>query len=270
VLFLERVLKEPAIELKRPKYLNDAALESSQAAVEVVRNESVRLYELSLKVIANGLGWRKPDLLDKDALHDPHRIRLPADSKSIDQAYDIRIKHIYSAIVEFVIRAREKLTGPFAENLQVYSRAVRDLAAAIKGVKHLQKNLLKYIGSNNPAIAYAYNELRVIVATVVHQVEEARTMDDLADASLNLDHALLRIEQDSLTSGSRIESLIREHSITPEMATSLMTDTEYTLEICRNLVNMAKLMFTDQEFSALYMDSGVELDKDDMTDILQQ
>lgn len=270
VRFLERVLKEPMTMLKQPKYLNDAAMESSQAALEVVRKESIRLYELSLKVIANGLGWRQSDLLNPDLLLDSNRVYISEETKSVDEAYELRIKNVYSAIVDFVIRAREKVTGPYAENLQVYSRAVRDLAAAIKGIKHLEENLRKYVGSDNPAISYAYNELRGIVAKVIHQVENARVAAESDDISLDLDHALLRIEQDSVTSGTRIESLIRERSITPLMATSLMTDTEYTLDTCRNLVNMAKLMFSGTDSSTLYMDSGVELDKDDMTEILQQ
>lgn len=95
-------------------------------------------------------------------------------------------------------------------------------------------------------------------------------MDDPDDAALNLDHALLRIEQKYIENGSRIEALIREHSISPAMATSLMTDAEYTFDICRNLVNMSKLMFSTSGSSTLYTGGGVELDKEEIAEILQQ
>ena len=270
VEFLERLLKTPETLLKRPKFLNDAALDSSQAALEVVKKESIRLYDLSLEVIAQGLGWTKDQLLHPSSLDSPGRVQPPDGPSGIDDAYDNQIKGVFSAIVEFVIRAREKVTGPDAEHLQAYSRGVRDLAEAIKGVKHLQKNLLRYVDSGNPAIAYAYNQLRVAVATVIQSVDEARLMEDEVDVGLNLDHALLTIERDYAASGARIETLIREHSITAGMATSLMADIEYTFETCRNIATMAKLMFTDSGSSVLYSDQGIELGREEMVEILQQ
>jgi phosphate:Na+ symporter len=270
VRLLERLLRAPEIIIKKPKYLNDAALESPQAALEVVYKESERLYDLATRVIAHGIGWQKRDMLSSDDLDDLVENRQMPPSEDIDEAYETRIKHVYSAIVQFVIRARERITGTYGENLQIYSNAGRDLVTAIKDVKHLQKNLMRFIHSDNSVIRDAYNNLRKLVAMVIRKIQQARKMDDPTEAMLILDHALLQIEENTLGTAERIEPLIRNHSITAEMATSLMTDTEYTHNACRALISMAKALFTGRDSTTLQLDKNLELDKDEMTAILQK
>ncbi len=270
VRLLERLLRAPEIIIKKPKYLNDAALESPQAALEVVYKESERLYDLATRVIAHGIGWQKRDMLSSDDLDDLVENRQMPPSEDIDEAYETRIKHVYSAIVQFVIRARERITGTYGENLQIYSNAGRDLVTAIKDVKHLQKNLMRFIHSDNSVIRDAYNNLRKLVAMVIRKIQQARKMDDPTEAMLILDHALLQIEENTLGTAERIEPLIRNHSITAEMATSLMTDTEYTHNACRALISVAKALFTGRDSTTLQLDQNLELDKDEMTAILQK
>ena len=261
VRLLEWLLREPVTVIKKPKYLNDAALESPQAALEVVYKESERLYDLATRVIAHGIGWQKRDMLGPDDLDMLIQTRQMPHSEDIDEAYETRIKHVYSAIVQFVIRARERFTGIYGENLQLYSRTGSDIVTAIKNIKHLQKNLLHFIHSDNKAIRDAYNNLRKLVVIIMRRIQEAREIDDPTEAMLILDHALLQIEEDSISSADRIEPLIRNHSITAEMATSLMTDTEYARNACRSLIAMAKVLFAGRDSSTLQLDQGLELDK---------
>jgi phosphate:Na+ symporter len=169
VWLLEWLLRAPETIIKKPKYLNDAALESPQAALEVVYKESERLYDLATRVIAHGIGWQKRDMLNSDDLDELIENRQMPPSEDIDEAYETRIKHVYSAIVQFVIRARERITGTYGENLQLYSNAGRDLVTAIKNVKHLQKNLMRFIHSDNKVIRDAYNHLRKLLAIVIRK-----------------------------------------------------------------------------------------------------
>ena len=270
VRLLEWLLREPVTVIKKPKYLNDAALESPQAALEVVYKESERLYDLATRVIAHGIGWQKRDMLGPDDLDMLIQTRQMPHSEDIDEAYETRIKHVYSAIVQFVIRARERFTGIYGENLQLYSRTGSDIVTAIKNIKHLQKNLLHFIHSDNKAIRDAYNNLRKLVVIIMRRIQEAREIDDPTEAMLILDHALLQIEEDSISSADRIEPLIRNHSITAEMATSLMTDTEYARNACRSLIAMAKVLFAGRDSSTLQLDQGLELDKEEMASIIHK
>ena len=270
VKLLERLMPEPETIIKQPKYLNDAALESAQAALEVVHKESARLYDLASRVIAHGIGWQKHDMFDTEDLDQLVENSSMPPSEDIDEAYATRIKHIYSAIVQFIIRARGRITGNYAEDLQAYSRAGRDLVTTIKDIKHLQKNLLRYIHSDNHDIKDAYNHLRLMVAMVMRKIREARNIDDHTEAMLILDHALLQIEEDDLNTADRIEPLIRNHRISADMATSLMTDTEYTHSACRRLIAMAKVLFTGRDSSALNISQDLELNEEEMATIIQK
>jgi len=270
VAALNRLLPEKVTEVKRPKYLNEAALESAQAAIEVTRNETVRLYDLATRVIAHGIGWQKRDMLGDIPLEQLTHGRQMPPSEDIDAAYETRIKQVYSAIVDFVIRARQVITGPPGEDLQVFSRASRELVAAVKGIKHLQENTLRYIKSDNPAIAEAYNHLRLMIAMVMRRIQEARAMDDPTEATLTLDHALLRVEEDSLQTGSRVEALIQHRAITPQMATSLMTDSEYAYDVCRGLVAMAKMLFTGQDAAGQLIEQSLALSDEEMAAIIRE
>jgi len=268
VRLLEQLLREPETVIKKPKYLNDAALESPQAALEVVYKESERLYNLAIRVIAHGIGWQKRDMLSSDDLDILIEHRQMPPSEDIDEAYETRIKHVYSAIVQFVIRARERITGTYGENLMLYSNAGHDLVTAIKDVKHLQKNLMQFIHSDNKVIRDAYNHLRKLLAMIIRKIQWAREVEDPGEAMLILDHALLQIEESSSGTADRIEPLIRNHSITAEMATSLMTDTEYTHHACRSLISTAKTLFTGRDSTPLKIDQNLELNKEEMTDII--
>ncbi len=270
VRLLERLLRAPETIIKKPKYLNDAALESAPAAFEVVSKESERLYDLATRVIAHGIGWQKRDMLSSDDLDEMIENRQMPPSEDIDEAYETRIKHVYSAIVKFVIRARERITGVYGENLQLYSDAGRNLVAAIKNIKHLQKNLQHFIHSDNAAIRDAYNNLRKLVAMVMRKIQEARGTDDPTEAMLILDHALLQVEENSIDTVDRIEPLIRSQRITAEMATSLMTDTEYAHNACHSLIATAKALFTGRDSTTVQLDQDLELNKEEMASILQQ
>jgi phosphate:Na+ symporter len=269
VKLLQWMLREPESVVVQPKYLNDAALESPQAAVEVVRKESERLYDLATRILAHGIGWQKSDVVGQDDLDQLAGSRQIAPSEDFDKAYATRIKHIYSAIVQFVIRARERITGTPGENLQGYSRALYNLVVALKDIKNLQKNLLNFINSNNNEIKDAYNNLRKLVAITMRRIQQAREMDDPTEAMLILDHALLQIEEDSISTSERIEALIRNHSISAEMATSLMTDTEYAHSACRSLVSMAKVLFSGRDATTVQLDQAIELNKAEMASIIQ-
>jgi phosphate:Na+ symporter len=269
VRFLEWLLREPTTLIKKPKYLNDAALESPTAALEVVRKESERLYDLATRVIAHGIGWQKRHVLGPEDLDQLVETHAMPPSEDIDEAYETRIKRVYSAIVEFVVKARERISGSYAEDLQVYSRAGRELVSAIKDIKHLQKNLLYFIRSDNKEIRDAYNELRKLVAQTLRRIQQARETEDSTESMLILDHALLQIEQDYISTAERIDPLIRKRSITAEMATSLMNDSDYVHNARRSLIATAKALFTGKDSSALQLDQGLELDKEEMASIIK-
>src|SRR5690606_41500075 len=67
-----------------------------------------------------------------------------AAATNLQQRYEQQVKGIYSSIIGFISSAREKTSGTFDEQLRELRAADHHLIEAIKGVKHLQRNLLFY------------------------------------------------------------------------------------------------------------------------------
>jgi phosphate:Na+ symporter len=268
VVFLQKVMPERPVEVEKPKYLNEAALESPDAAVEVVRNETMRLYDLAIKIIANGIGLRKKDLLSDRPLEELDTVANLMIARNIDNVYGTRIKSVYSSILDFIVRARNKTTGPQNEALRELSGAGHHIIEAVKGVKHLQKNLLVYIGSINPDMVKIYKQLQVQIGHVIRTIEEARNMESETESVLSLDYAILTTEQDNQISENHIEDLIRDKKITPEMATSLMNDIGYTRSICSSLITMAKYLFASPEQGLRQAERNLELEHHELDSII--
>jgi phosphate:Na+ symporter len=249
VKFLKKFMPDKAIRLKQPKYILESVLESEHATKVAIYSESVRLFDLSQKVIANGIALKKSELIktiDKETL--PLKDK-PLEGISINEAYEIRIKQVFSSIFEFVIIAREKFSGNSNKSIQKYSIAVRRLAFCIKEIKHLNKNLVKYIQSDNLVIKGGYNYLRWSIIETVRQINTIRHKKNKGKRKHLLNDLSEKVINDNTIMIEKIENAISNHSITALMSTSLVTDTEYANRACQNLIEMAEILFIGQKYN---------------------
>lgn len=269
VKLLHGLLPDKGLMIKQPKYLNTAVLESPHATVIAVQQEAARLYNLSLKVIANGIGLQKDEMMTSITQASMGQRSQALEHKDINEAYATHIKYIFSAIVEFVVLAREKITGPQAKKLQIYSRAVRELAVAIKAIKHLQKNLLVQIKSPNLEVKYLYNELRWMIVSTIREIERIRQHSTADNNNTDYDALLKTNQKHSAKIIKAIENNIRKHLISAQISTSLITDTGYAQSACLNLVAAAKKLFIQNE-GMEDPQNGVNQDQIEMAEILQE
>src|SRR5690606_28999090 len=114
---------------------------------------------------------------------------------NLQQRYEQQVKGIYSSIIGFISSAREKTSGTFDEQLRELRAADHHLIEAIKGVKHLQRNLLFYVHSENPEMAQAYQQLRLQIGDVLRTINDVRHMEEPTESRLALDHQLLLTER---------------------------------------------------------------------------
>ncbi|WP_430461196.1 Na/Pi cotransporter family protein [Thalassolituus sp. LLYu03] len=268
--FLERKVPEREISRQQPQYLSQAALETPQAAVAVTRSESARLYRSAASVMIHGLGWEPEEFLRGQPLALLADHSRPGQRSDIQLSYEQEVKGLYSAIVSFISSAREKTSGRADEQLRELRAADHHLIQAIKGVKHLQRNLLQYLHSPNADMAGAYRHQREQIASVLRAIEDVRQTSDVLESRLALDHQMLLVEREREQSDSLVESLIRAHRITPEMATSLMTDKGYTQDVCNALLNAARYLFIDEQVPQAETPENLQLEKTDLSAISQK
>jgi phosphate:Na+ symporter len=242
VLLLETRLRERHPLRDQPRYLSNAALELPDVALEALIRETRHLFRNAFTLIAHGVNLRRADIvsdLPLEAVVDALGRVIEID---FDDQYDRTIKDIYSANVDFVTRARGRAPAEFGDRFQAIWQANADVAAAIKSVKHLRKNLLRYSRSSNAPIRAEYNRLRLRIGRVLRQLHSLRD-EDAAVAFLSLDDVkveLLEADRDLLQS---VDRLIREGLISPQMATSLMNDSGYATELIERLIGMTEALF---------------------------
>lgn len=265
---LIRLLPENTADIKRPKYLNEAALISPAGAYQVAQKESARLYRFSRDIIVRGLGWHSVDFRQKQlprAISETHEISR----HDVQHSYDLRLKQLHSAIIRFITLARQNKRSKDSEKLRRLSAACFHVIEAVKGVKHMQTNLFHFLTSDNHYMADAYQNLRNEIAGIIIAIENIhKAVDESGDSeelNLEIEHQQLLLQRRHEELDSLIDSLIRQQKITATMATSLMNDKQYVYRIGKNLLKAARQLFSPNDRS-----DEIELEENELEAINRQ
>jgi phosphate:Na+ symporter len=239
--FLEARLKAPTRTVVAPQFINARMLEMPDAALEAARKELLHLFDNVFEIMALVLhadpgGLRKGQALELLA-SPPERIH----DVDADDYYRRRVKPLHGVILDFLARLRTE--GVQSRQAFVLREASRHMLEAFKDLKHLQKNLLRFVVSPNPYLRREYVAIRKRLATLLAHLHTltAHPDDDPSAALAALRAALA--EHDIVDNGT-LDELIRDKRISAENATSLMNDSSYTHNIATNLLDMAGALFS--------------------------
>ncbi|RLD23363.1 MAG: Na/Pi cotransporter family protein [Bacteroidetes bacterium] len=261
VKFLENRVKEEVYEVENPIYLTEAALAYPQSAIAALVKETKHLFENVFEILAHGLGLHRVEVLKKD--FDASSLK-PISKFDIDKSYYKRVKNIYGKIIEFAARAQEQSSdAEYIQTIYNIKEANRYFVDAVKDVKDLQTNLLKYTTTDNPVMRNEYNIFRFKISKIIRQVFKAQKLKLPPDKSINeinelvavhietrrkkLTKQLLRRRKDDVLFNGKIDHLIREKSINTAMASSLMNDSALTAAITKHLIKATELLYLDPD-----------------------
>lgn len=272
VKMLEKLMPIEEPEIERPKYLYESAMKVADAAAEAVRNETTRLYDISVGVIANGLSIHRQ--VFNSEMKPKQVIKKSTDiiEKDIDDVYERKIKALYGAIVEFIIHTQGGYSkGVLKEELNMLRDAGQHIVEAVKGVKHLRKNLNRSLKSDNAYISKEYNKLRFVIIRVLKKIEASREVGekDASALSLNLDSLKLEIEEKTEKISNGLDKLIRKNQVDVQMATSLMNDISYCREICWDLIEAGVVLFSTSSRDDQSAMRSIALDEHEIAEIIE-
>ncbi|RLJ22548.1 sodium:phosphate symporter [bacterium endosymbiont of Escarpia laminata] len=270
VNFLMQRMPEKIVSVAEPKYLNDSVIELPDTAIEAVRKETLHLYDNAFAIIAHGLSLHRHDILsdkDLDVVTAESTKVMPID---IDAEYEKNVKGLYSEIVNFTSRAQSTMEPDQADELFALRAAGRDIVEAIKDTKHMHKNLSQYIVSDNEHIRAEYNRIRSYLGSVLRRLAVVQQEGDDPTSVLSLDIMKVEMEENDTTVNGTLESLIREESITPHMATSLMNDAAYAYDVTKNLVQMGEVLFATGMQSMKDVERMIALDDKEIAEVLER
>ncbi|MFT5855010.1 MAG: phosphate:Na+ symporter, partial [Verrucomicrobiales bacterium] len=270
VKFLTRVIKPQIRSASQSRYLNSANIELPDTAIEAVRKEVLRLYDNASIIIAGGLSLELDEMLSDKPLEGVVAQARKAKEIDIDEDYDQNVKGLFAEIVQFISQAQSAMPATYSDELFALRAAGRDIVEAIKDIKHLQKNLSRYIGDANANIQREYDQIRLQLASVLRGLDSVRRDGDETATILSLDAQRLAMRESASQLDTRMNSLIRNDQISPAMSISLMNDSGYAVHIAKNLLQMGEVLFSTGDIRSREAERSVMLDEDEMDEVLQK
>ncbi len=254
----------------KPKYLDDAVLELPSTALSSIIMETKHLYENAFDIITHGLNLKKKNIISSmdlnEVVNDLHTYK----SIDIDDFYNHWIKGIYSEIIDFSTKAQANMPPEYIEELYKIKLANRDIVEAVKGTKHLQKNLIKYSFSRNEYIKEQYDDIRKGLAELLRSINTIASTDEEDVISLLLSKAKIHTERYDIITNGTLDRLIRKGLITNTMATSLMNDSDYANSISKNLIAMAEVLFIDINSDLKKLHEDISVNDEDVDVMLDK
>ena len=277
VVFLESSLKDGAkvsgtksTDIDSARYLNDSVLELPATAMAAIVRETKHLYENSFEIITHGINLKRTNIVSSMPLEEVIKDSYSDKVVNIDEFYNNRIKGIYGEIIDFSTKAQSDMSPEYIEVLYKLKLANRDMVEAVKDTKHLQKNLVKYLQSENEYIKLEYNTIRKDLAELLRNINIIATTDEEDVIILLLSKAKIHMEKYDVVANGTLDNLIRNSLITNEMATSLMNDSTYAYDISKNLIEMASVTFTDRSSNMKSINEEMEMSEEDVDSILEK
>lgn len=263
--FLERRIVEKVSEVSRPRYLNEAVFEFPQTLENALRQEVFHLYENSVELMLHGLNLHRHEIYETDNVAETVRRSRTTFDVDIGEQYELRLKTLYSEIVNYASRAGNKR---YDENVTEQINALRDVAGsiiqAVKSIKHLRKNIQRYTTRPQGTVTELYDELRIEIARIVLEIHRLGHAEPEERSALWLDQERAQIEDDARSMTRRIDTLIRTGDLNPIAATSFLNDSGYAYSAMRELIEAARTYYVERDSALAEVERLLTLDDEEL------
>lgn len=264
IAFLERRIVEPEPDVSRPLFLNIALDALPQTLEAALRKEVRHLHDNAVGLILRGLNIHPETLRAADNIADAvRRSRRPIDV-DLDEEYERRVKTLYSAIVDFTTRVGDKrLPADIAEQVYALRDVSSDIVRAVKSVKHLRKNVLRYASRPQGRVTELYDALRIGIARIIAGIRDLEDADPRERSTLWLDHERAQIEEHARSTTRELESMIRRNELSATAATSFLNDSGYAYGAMRQLVDAARSYYAERDTSMAEVERILQLEDEE-------
>ncbi|QOY53834.1 Na/Pi cotransporter family protein [Candidatus Sulfurimonas marisnigri] len=253
VVFLEGLFLEKNKNISRAKYLDSAVIEVPESALAALDKELLHLYDNATEVLSHAISLHRHSFLGKENVSEVVKQSSSKIDIDVNRFYETKIKELYGDIVKYATLSQDKMDEFQIRMVYYYKVASKDIVEAIKEVEELQKNINFYQKSKNDVIKNEYNVLREKIANTLNSIHEIRNGED-DDMEILLKIKLLKedVKDLDIIANGRIDTIIRNNSITSKMATSLINDSSFAYDISKRLIEVAITLFIkDKEIKTL-------------------
>lgn len=227
-----------------------SSITHEKAIREAVRKEICHLYRNATNIMTFGIHITPKDLYSDKSAEEVIKLRAGTLDFDYEQMYQKKIKTIYGKIVNFVVISQSMSENEnIVKDLTQLQKAAHSIVEALKDVKHLQKNLTKYIASPNKGIKDGYNSIREYLLTqfrILIKVFESDEEDLIVVLIAQLEMLSEKFDKNALFT---LGTLLKAGSISPLIGSSLMNDNAYAVQISKSLIQAAKIIFIHKDIA---------------------
>ena len=267
VSVLEGRFTPTEVPISQPKYLSDSAADFPDTAVEAVRQETDRVWDHTIGILAPALGFTRAQICSDADLVAIAETQHKLPDFDVEAAYEQQVKPLYSAIVTFI--SHSGLSSETEQSGDIYwlRTANQNMVDAIKAAKHLRTNLTVAVSSADHDRRAIYNNMRVQLSLLIREVEEIRATSSEESPVLSLDHMRLALREHCELLNQRMATAMQEDRMSGTVATSLLNDSNYGQEVFRKLVDMGETLFVRHNRTLSDAEREVLLDEDELLEI---
>lgn len=252
-------------------YLHESSLSFIETAKEALYKETRHLYTNAQNFILYAISVYPIDITSSIEASDIVKMRGKPIKKDMEDLYQKTIKPIYNKIIDFAIRAQTlDVSKESISQLASIRRANLLLAEAVKDAQELQKNMLRYINSENEFIKREYDSIRKNILRSLRYMQMFLNTHEDDLLLILMDKIMLTSKKFDVLLSKNIEEHIKENRITSSMVTSLMNDTAYASDISVSFANVAKLIYESRNDKDLDTINDIMLQDKEIEDIAKK
>ena len=236
--------------IDEPKYLNKAILKFPGTLISSVLKESKYLYKNAIfEIVSHALNIHRDDIKSDIKIK---KIIKKSDEEieaDIEVLYYNKVKNIYGKILNYSAIGQQelKLTKQQNNRLSELKIANRRMVEIVKDTRELEKNISKFLYSENEDIKKEYNKFRKKVVKVLRVIYLFRKKENKEEYFMQLmklkKEAKLALQEDNKS----IDRLIRQNLITTDMASSLVNDNINVNDLIKKLIQVAELLYSEKD-----------------------
>jgi phosphate:Na+ symporter len=264
---LVRTIRAPVVTQAEPLYLSSAASELPDVTIEAVRRETLHLLSNAFEILAHGIGLHRRELRSEVPLEQIVARRSRPPVIDIDERYERTVKPLAAAIVEFIGRAQTGIEEGWTEDLFALRASCRQIVGAVKGIKHLNKNLSRNMHSANADVRAQYDRIRIRLGEVLRKVAEVERPSSDPFTVLSFDDDKLELLQLDDRMTKDVTDLIRERRIPATAVTSLLNDAHYATGVGLDLLEVLQVLTSVGDRGSRAAISDVTLDAGELREL---
>ena len=248
-------------EIEEPKFLNEKILQYPETVIASLLDESKYLYKNAIfEIVAHALNIHRVDIISDLAAKKVVKKSVEDFKTDVRALYLHKVKTIYGEIIRYATNAQSSLKLSEIQNKRIMQikLANRIMVEIIRDIGELNRNVSKYLDSENRFVKQQYNKFRKSVVKVLRAIHMYRTEKENQQ---KYHEKLMALQQEAMENiykdNLEINELIRDDKITTDMASSLVNDHDNVNKLITKLITVAEILFIAKD--PLMNESGEDM-----------